>query len=218
MLPCTSCACECDLINDKEDDNVTMATVSTAASLSSSDGSNHACRESKVRFCSKPTYHEVESLSLLSSPERQTVWYTPKELQSMKAATQQTAVHILSKESEDTYLCLRYSYDGSMILSEATISESSTPSPAEIEATVQDIVTCLTEWVSASSLDGEACRGTEKMLLRKDQSYFAKEARKVVLNADSREWEKVAERYGVLSTHAVVFATTTADADFHALA
>ena len=98
------------------------------------------------------------------------------------------------------------SLDLSIFLAEAGVDED------ETEDFSESLDNQLEDWV-ATSVNGEACRGIETILLRKDREAFAKDARRAVLEATRLSPWEIADRYRKFSQHATIFATSMADAD-----
>lgn len=179
------------------------------SSISSTDTDEPA----RVHFCTNGEFRTVDNCLYMSAQEKRSLWYDRPELERMKSESRQTA-NAMKLNFKDTLIArLKGCHDQAIF-----IAEFGWRGDTERKEVFSSLKSDLTSWVS-SSIEGESCRGMEKLLLRRDFEAFALDARQqaVLSNlstlGDNKGVDDIAKTYHYLSRHAVVFAQAMANAD-----
>ena len=182
------------------------STVSTNDSISSIDSSEFRA----VRFCTEQDYVQIiENCFCLSPEDRTKVWYGREELQQMKMESRTTADQVRSNAK--LRMVINSSHDLSIF-----IAEYSGQASDDMKSVTTILSGEMKTWV-ASTVEGEACRGIENLLLRQGRSAFAKDARNAVVDTESymsdEDAQNMADKYRAFSMPATTFAKAIARAD-----
>ena len=215
------------VVNKEDDDeSITDATHSSVSNISVHEicDEEEPMNKRSVQFSSEISHHAVDSRSSMTVEEKQNTWYSLAELNQFKAHTRKLATRIKKQFKDTLYSRLRCSFDGTIVLTEVstetTDGDASDDDSDDMQVVAAGILTDMMAWTS-STMDGDAFRGIEMYLLRKDQSFFAKEARRVVIVSakdPAKDVEFIADLYRDLSRYSQMFAATTGNADAEALA
>ena len=166
----------------------------------------------RVRFCSKKDSREVPSCFLMEPSEREAQWYMRHELALMKTEARALAKGLNAHKTE-MVSSLRKSYNHAKFMCEAGIDEQEL-----LKAGNGTILENLQPW-SMDVLAGEACRGLEKSLLRREREMNIKECRELVMETamlyqeDPACADMIAVGYCQLSCYATIYAHSVAQAD-----
>ena len=194
-------------------------TVSSSASFSDysssfddrSEWEGDNCSR-RVRFYTKEDRREVPSLSSMTSSEREGRFYLRDELLRMKTEARALAQGISSKK-KDMVMSLTQCYNQAKFLSESGFDEDELSQIGN-----GSIMENLKPWSSAI-VAGDACRGLEKSLLRRERESTVNECRQAVIETtlvyqeDAARADMVAAAYSQLSRHASIYAQSVAKAD-----
>ena len=198
--------------------DITVATSSASLSdlsLGSGDLTDWEENESlprQVRFWEDENIYEIKSCFAMDPSEREEQWYQRHDLANMKTEARALALGI-KKHKGQMVSSLQQSYNQASFMCESGVDEDEL-----IQVGNGSIMENLKPW-SCGTVAGEACRGIEKSLLRREREGAIKGCREMVIETtalykeDSACADMVAAGYSQLSRYAVMFAQSVAQAD-----
>ena len=190
--------------NSMEDDD------SSVCSFEDDDG-DCSVKEKRVSFARKPVVHPVENCYYMSPLQRADCWYTRQELFDIKRESRMSQL-VVQKNSPDFMDALMDGFMRAQMLADAGFEDEDILEYDFLgqKTTLSDVMVRLCR----ETVNGEACRGLEKGILRRLRASEARLTRDFVLATENcNDVVEIAREYSAFSKYAAIFAASIAQAD-----
>lgn len=166
----------------------------------------------RVSFQPKLEVHEIENCHYMTPQQREDLWYTRYDMLKIKGGVRMLQASLLKQGRGEFTDSIVDSFLRSQMLADGGFEE-------------EDILECnhvgqkksLSDMMSRlcrETVNGEACRGLEKGLLRSLRGSEARVARSFILEADITDRpEELATEYAIFSRYASIYSEALAQAD-----
>lgn len=170
--------------------------------------------------------HQVENCFYMQPQDRAATWYSRYELSASKRQHKMTLLVLQKEQHKHLRRGIVDAFDGVQLMADSGFDDLMDLQLLADNLMGSDgpdtsVTAMLTEWCK-SDVQGHACRGLEKHVLRKLREGESRVSRQVVVNANHhndsshqqpQEPDQVAERYRNMSRYATIYAESMARAD-----